>query len=448
MRNSLLLGMALIPSFLSADLNKDLNGFFNKFGSVANVNAADIYEGQKAGYATAGGLSVRNRVINNNLVRVDLPRFDAGCGGIDIYTGGFSFINSEQIAESFKAIGSSALGYSAMLALETASPQIASTITKLQSWANDINSSNINSCEIAAGAVGGVWPKSNVASQAICRSVGGKKGHFSDYAAAKHKCSQSGDFQKEMQHVKEDSQYKDVLLDEYNITWNALKKQEMVGANNEIRELFMSMIGSFVISKNETTEVLRLPSMIGNADFINALMNGGEVESYTCNELDKCLKPTKVKRALSAESSWTGLVKAKIMGIREKILSDEALNSDQIAFVGQSRIPIYRVINVMTAYKKDKSPVDLENIADMIAFDMMCDFLTEVIFVVREGALQLKGAQVVDDSINDLLEELSVLKSKVNTYRSKVADFASRENQLMSKIDLIEKKIFSEIIFQ
>ncbi len=117
-----------IPFIAWGDLNTHLNAFFDSFGSVANVNSAEIYEGQKAGYATGGGISVRNRVMNSKLGNVQLPEINAGCGGIDIYTGGFSFIKSDELINTLKSIGSNAKGYAFLLGLETVSPQIANNI--------------------------------------------------------------------------------------------------------------------------------------------------------------------------------------------------------------------------------------------------------------------------------------------------------------------------------
>ena len=51
-----------------------------------------------------------------------------------------------------------------------------------------MNNLSINSCEMAQGLVGGVWPKGDLADKAICEAIGNSEGIFTDYAAAKHGC--------------------------------------------------------------------------------------------------------------------------------------------------------------------------------------------------------------------------------------------------------------------
>ncbi len=108
---------------------------------------------------TGGSLFVRNRVRTVQLAHVTLPSFRSGCGGIDLFTGGFSFINSQNLVSSMKNILNNTAGYAFNLALESATPEIANAMKYMNTLANDVNRMNINSCEMSAGLVGSVWPK-------------------------------------------------------------------------------------------------------------------------------------------------------------------------------------------------------------------------------------------------------------------------------------------------
>ncbi len=80
-----------------------------------------------------------------------LPDINAGCGGIDAYLGSFSFINGEQLQRFVKQIMSNAMGYFFDLALQTTVPEIKTAKDFLQKMANDINSMNLSSCQVAQG---------------------------------------------------------------------------------------------------------------------------------------------------------------------------------------------------------------------------------------------------------------------------------------------------------
>ena len=76
-------------SFMSftavADVNSDMNQFFNKLGFASNVTQAGVWQGQAAGYAYGGSLYARTQVKNIQLISMTLPDINAGCGGIDAY---------------------------------------------------------------------------------------------------------------------------------------------------------------------------------------------------------------------------------------------------------------------------------------------------------------------------------------------------------------------------
>ena len=93
----LLLIFTLIPIVLFGGerekqaLQKKMDRFIEKYNTTVHAECPKVYKGQMAGYATGGGINVRNQVFNRRPLTVTLPSYSAGCGGIDIHTGGFSY---------------------------------------------------------------------------------------------------------------------------------------------------------------------------------------------------------------------------------------------------------------------------------------------------------------------------------------------------------------------
>lgn len=183
----------LTISLANASINSDLNNFFNNMGFSNNNTAPNAYQGQEAGYYSGGSLFARDSVRDVQIVQVDLPSFRSGCGGIDLFTGGFSLVNSQQLVDAMQNIINNSLGYTFNLALESITPEIANVMKYINTLSNDINRANINSCETAAGLVGAAWPKTHVAQQQVCQDIGTSNGIFTDWAAAREGCSTGGD---------------------------------------------------------------------------------------------------------------------------------------------------------------------------------------------------------------------------------------------------------------
>ncbi len=113
MKKFLILSLILLFLFsenLFADINGDLNHFFNNLGYAENYSKPSAYKAQQAGFYSGGSIFLRNQVRNFQIAQIDLPKINAGCGGIDFHTGGFSFINSEGIKNLVKNIMTSSAG--------------------------------------------------------------------------------------------------------------------------------------------------------------------------------------------------------------------------------------------------------------------------------------------------------------------------------------------------
>ncbi|WP_068470619.1 conjugal transfer protein TraH [Candidatus Protochlamydia phocaeensis] len=441
----------LASSPLCADLNKEMNHFFHQFGSTSNVNSAEIYNGQKAGYMTGGGISIRNRVMNTKLATVSLPRFDAGCGGIDIFAGGFSFINHKQLVQTLKSIGSNAKGYAFLLGLETVSPQTANTIKQLQSWANNINGIGINSCETASQLVGSVWPANTAASQQICRSLGNKDGKlFSDFIDARHQCSNPKGFDAVMEELQSDEKYRSILMGDYNIAWEAMQKQEFLSREDSkpLKELLMSLMGTIIVRREKSIEIERWPSKIEDESFLKVLLDGGQANGYSCgvDPKKKCLVVVEKSIRIEPPNAWIGKVKERLINMQNKIIADEEIDNSERELLDKSRLPLYKIVNVLTAYKKGYCPIDLYQVADIVAMDLLIQYLREAAIIVREGCTHLRREQMFAAPIDDYLVELDRVEQNIRYYETRAMTQMEREFQMMHKIDMIENQIASELI--
>ena len=96
-----------------------------------------------------GSYEMRAPVSAVNLVSFDPPRVDAGCGGIDLYGGSFSFINSAQLVQIFRAVAQNSIGLAFKAAIMYISPGLDKLITEFQTVMQDMNKLAKNSCQMA-----------------------------------------------------------------------------------------------------------------------------------------------------------------------------------------------------------------------------------------------------------------------------------------------------------
>lgn len=400
-----------------ADVNTDLTHFFNQLGFANNATAPNAYQGQQAGYYTGGSLFARDSVRDVQIAQIELPQLRSGCGGIDLFTGGFSFINSPALVQSMKNILNNTAGYAFNLALESATPEIANAMKYMNTLANDINRMNINSCEMAAGLVGSVWPKTHQAQQQVCQDIGTNSGLFGDYAAARQGCGAGGQMANTLNSAT--GPYKNMALQNGNIAWKALLQNGFLQNDVQLAELFMSLSGTVIMSNrgNDDTSNQQykiLPSLAGNQSLLKALLHGGTANLYVCDDTAEngCLNPRIQSITVANESALEAQVSRLLNDMVTKIYADQPLSAEEIGLLNATRLPVYKMLNVQAAFAGDKSVLDIQDYADVIATDILFQYLDESLSVVKTSSASLPYPDAI----------MSVFMQGIETARHAVSD--------------------------
>ena len=79
-----------------------MTDFYNEAGVYANITGPGAYRGQTMGLFTGGNMFVRVPQRTYQLASVAGPNLKAGCGGIDLFAGSFSYINEAQFVALLK----------------------------------------------------------------------------------------------------------------------------------------------------------------------------------------------------------------------------------------------------------------------------------------------------------------------------------------------------------
>ncbi|MGE4496438.1 MAG: conjugal transfer protein TraH [Deferribacterales bacterium] len=118
-----------------------------------NTTSSSSYQGQERGFATAGGFQARMRVKTDNLMTISPPRFNIGCGGIDIFMGGFSFLNADYMVDKFERIIRMAPALAFQVALNELSSTISEKVEGMEQIMNALNALQLDECQAAKGIV-------------------------------------------------------------------------------------------------------------------------------------------------------------------------------------------------------------------------------------------------------------------------------------------------------
>ncbi len=290
---SRVMAFALVVTALPvrADLNTEMQSYFS--GIMTNATPFGQYVGQRRGVITGGSVVIRNSVMNPNLISFVPPGIKAGCNGIDLFGGSFSYINSAQFTQLLRSIAQAAVGYAFQLAIEGMCPTCAQVMAKLQKDIAQINSLMRDSCEtgkrfVEASGLGTTirgWADERNKEAAVLNT---KTGFIDDFFAATEEAAvpptqtavQSGN---------------PVVINQItgNVVWQALQESDTASwyanGDQQMLETLMSLTGTVIANPNAANTDIKYdfrPNLIKVRDFIE----GGDVEIYKC-ESEACLLP-------------------------------------------------------------------------------------------------------------------------------------------------------------
>lgn len=396
-----------------ANVGSELNSFFNDMGAAANATGPVAYQGQSAGYYSGGNIWTRFPQRSVNPVNLQLPSVKAGCGGIDVFSGSFSFINSDEIVAMLKATANNALGFAFQLAIKSISPQISATIEEMAQKAQQMNQFNMNSCETAQNLVGGLWGKSDRMSSEICKSIGNSQGLFSDWAKGRHECGTGGQREATLKANKDPA----IPAASYNFTWEMLK-QSYPSFSVNFREYLMTFVGTVIFYQDGDASGKRGYQFVGQGDraLLTALLDGGgSVTMLKCDTSDKCLNPTTQSMSVSASQALKPRVRAMIESMNGKVRSNAALTPDEIGLLGATTIPLYKIISVNAAATLGGMTAnDMSDLAEIVAMDLLDALAQQYYGYASRGVGSFQNAN--EEALSQWRAQIVSVRQVLDTY--------------------------------
>ncbi|WP_440616805.1 conjugal transfer protein TraH [Cysteiniphilum sp. 6C5] len=436
-----------------ASLSSDMQAFLNDTGYASNITTGEVVIDQQSGYVTAGSGYIRTPVKNLQLFNVQAPNVKFGCGGIDLFTGGLSFVNDEQLTQMGQAIMQNAAPFAVQLALQTWAPSMKSALDYLQKLAQDINNFNMSSCEAAQVAVGGIagWFTHSENNKFLCQTYGTHSTGFSSWLASKQGCSSPETSKQQTEQAKAQPELKDMIKQNRNLVWYFLMKNGFLSSNTEIAEYVMTMTGSLI---NETDNAgnstfKQLEPLIKEAKSagFDLMLNGKskdakdskqEVKVYQCDDTndEKCLKPTVKALSFAETGALVPKLRDVLQSIGNKIKSNTKLIASEQNIINSVNFPIFRLIEtqLMAGWQPE-----YHEYAEIIARIILTDYINQIIGQARLALSMTDLGK--DDDMKWLITNLDNAQRMITHHVNHAAYQA-----LQQKSDLVMRSLQTESV--
>ncbi|MHA6005783.1 conjugal transfer protein TraH [Pseudomonas aeruginosa] len=323
---SLGIAIACASQVANANIQSQMDKMFE---GMSNSTDAGAYETATRGVITGGSMRLRNKIVNAPVVAFRPPSFQAGCGGIDMFAGSFSFINAQQFVQSLRSIASNAVGvasgYAFKLALQAMGPTVANVIKDLQEAMQHINGLMSNSCQLATGLVTDTFMAFGAKLDAADKQKSFTKGIKDNFGSWFNTEGKSAG------EEVESNGHAEMCKDKGNVVWCNLRRSNAKNAflygSLETDEIMMSFTGSVILGefgdsadgKGRQRQTIVLPPLKIDLETMIEGKKGEKVSIYDCGgDEDTCYPDN---------GSSLGTKEIEFDGVAEKIVK---------AFVGSA----------------------------------------------------------------------------------------------------------------
>lgn len=410
---SVMLGLSIHASANS------MEGVFNELNGTATYGGPAAIQSQTMNYYHGGNITLATPTRSYNLVTAQAPSINAGCGGIDLHMGGFSFISKEQFVQLLRNIGSNALGYGFKIALQNICPTCENVMTSLQNVADRINQFNINSCQAAKGIVHAAANEVfNTQYDTKVMDWGMADGIYRDGADAYRNVKNIFNKEKRKEALEAARRRNPVREEDLpigNITWNALSKVR--GLSEIDKRRFMGLIGTVVLDDKGSSH-LYLPK----EPFITKKIIGSNTKILmqipTCQNRD-CTQMA--WETFENQRSFKMLVNDRMNFIRKKISDRQpygAANDQILAFVNATDIPVYKIAALSASLNNSTvGEVMIVKYSELIATKYAQSYIGMVASTLRNSL----EYQMSKESHAAKVQHITTLISRVNELEKQLA---------------------------
>lgn len=434
---------------------RSLQDMFNQLGGFSNVTGPNAVQGQVSNYYTGGSVSTRNPIVQASLFNLSAPSVKGGCGGIDMYMGGFSYINGQQIVALLRAAAANLGSELFFLALDTFVPVVSAVIKKLQAMAQESLANVSNSCAVANSVLQATGVKDSLvnAKQTMYGWASTTFNLDSDAYAAKDSSSDDGKVSGATAQMLANPATKD-QPPAGNVVWRAIWDKQFLDATPQqdylYKRLIMSLVGTIIFPVNSTgvmqpvaPQTIDLADLVGSqassiaTAFLYDCDDGGLGGEMGCMQM---VGPIAENLGPSFRQQTIDRLNAIITNMRNNIPP----STQDMDFIGNSPLPLYKVLALVASDPSAPTTI-LNDVADILSIDYAYTYLKELYGNIERSiagripevdATTAKQLEAIQDQKKFLLAQLERMKEAAQSRAQniiKMADALRSYDQVMAR---------------
>lgn len=319
------------------------------------------FQSQKRGYFSAGGFSARLNSTTDYPVSITPPKLNIGCGGIDAFLGGVSFLDKDYLVDKVQGIMQAAPYVALDMALKIMCKECSETLKAAENAVDMLNNIQLNECKMSkpiataavnrdASALGGMWTemtgtkdlndaKTRMWGESTDKIKANNNSPTTDIKTLTKTCP------RKLQTLMEDGSLLEHIADNVGM--------------KDLTDSIRGYIGDVLISAKEGDKVIQasrmLPCPKNDVANVDDMLYG---QSYKMNKSGVCSK--------ASGKSVATIVTAKLIKVSEKIQTGDRLTASEESFVTAAQfLPVYSILR--QAQREGTMDETVDTISNLVA---------------------------------------------------------------------------------
>ncbi len=124
--------------------------------------------------------------------------------------------------------------------------------------------------------------------------------------------------------------------------------------------------------------------------------------------------------------------------MRDRLLTDAPLSEQAKGLLASTRMPLYKMLNVQVAYQHDPSIIDVESYADVLATDLLFQYLQENLAFLQAASTALPfPVALLDTFKSGVVTAMESVRAKAQEAHAQT----STALQLIEQTQLLEQML-------
>eukprot|EP01029_Cantina_marsupialis_P024478 TRINITY_DN63018_c0_g1_i1.p1 TRINITY_DN63018_c0_g1~~TRINITY_DN63018_c0_g1_i1.p1 ORF type:complete len:318 (-),score=-28.91 TRINITY_DN63018_c0_g1_i1:123-971(-) len=263
---------------------------------------------------------------------------------------------------------------------------------------------------------------------------------FSDWVAAQQECGVGGQANAQLVNGRNNPALEDLTQINHNIVWSATLKNSFLSSDTALAEFLMSLSGTYIYDASGKPRYYS-SLLADNNNLVQALLEGGEVSYYRCDNTDRkrCLNPSQATLTLASSKGLQERIRALLEQLYTVIANDSALTNTQKSFLEYTETPIQAIF--ISATQANRYP-NFAAYSRLISIELLNRYLANMLNIVQTS---LANTQVNHKDIALITRDIDRAKRFIYGLAEKATKQLLEQEQLIQAHKSNDRKAWQKL---